>query len=299
MLQSYDARNDDIVYWAGGVLRHRSEPGISPFDSVVQGGDAVWEGLRLYRGHIFGLDEHLARLRRSAIALGFAAIPAHDDILAAIIATLRANAMTDGVHIRLTLTRGVKTTSGMDPRLNQAGCTLIVLAEHKAPVYATTGLTLITASIRRPGPDVLDPKIHHNNLLTSILAKMEANVAGADDALMLDGRGFVAETNATHLFLATGGVLHTPYTVACPEGITRATVLALAAAYDIEARVRDISPAEFYTADEVFCTGTMGEIAGVTTIDGRTIGTGGIGPITTRLSALYRDFAGSHGVPVG
>src|SRR3712207_3260758 len=141
--------------------------------------------------------------------------------------TLAANQMRDGVHIRLTLTRGVKVTSGMDPRLNQSGCTLIVLAEHKAPVYETTGLKLVTASVRRPGPDVLDPKIHHNNLLNSILAKMEANVAGADDALMLDGRGFVAETNATHLFAVSAGVLHTPRTVACPEGITRQTVLDL------------------------------------------------------------------------
>src|ERR1700759_5747768 len=133
MLQTFDERNADISYWVNGVLRHRSEPGISPFDSVVQGGDAVWEGLRLYQGRIFGLDEHLARLRRSAIALGFAAIPAHDDIVAAINATLRANAMTDGVHIRLTLTRGVKNSSGMDPRLNQAGGSRIGLAEHKAP----------------------------------------------------------------------------------------------------------------------------------------------------------------------
>ncbi len=298
MRQSYDTRNDDIVYSVNGVLRHRSEPGISPFDSVVQGGDAVWEGLRLYQGRIFGLDEHLARLRRSATALGFDAVPAHDTIVTAITETLRVNNMTDGVHIRLTLTRGVKITSGMDPRLNQAGCTLIVLAEHKPPVYATTGLTLITSSVRRPGPDVLDPKIHHNNLLNSILAKMEANVAGADDALMLDGRGFVAETNATHLFSVTGGRLSTPYAVACPEGITRATVLALAGAHGIITEVRDLSLTEFYTADEVFCTGTMGEIAGVTTIDGRSIGTGGIGTVTTRVAALYQEFARSHGVAV-
>src|SRR3954469_483394 len=179
MLQAYDERNAHLKYWVNGVLRHRDEPGISPFDSVVQGGDAVWEGLRLYDGRIYGLTEHLDRLRRSALALGFAAIPSPQEITAAIVETLRANAMTDGVHLRLTLTRGVKVTSGMDPRLNQAGCTLIVLPEHKAPVYDTSGLRLVTASVRRPGPDVLDPKIHHNNLLNSILAKIEANVAGA------------------------------------------------------------------------------------------------------------------------
>ena len=296
MLQSYDERNADIVYWVNGVLRHRDEPGISPFDSAVQGGDAVWEGLRLYQGAIFGLTEHLARLRRSATALNFADIPADAAIIEAITATLRANRMADGVHIRLTLTRGVKVTSGMDPRLNRAGATLIVLAEHKAPVYDTTGLRLVTASVRRPGPDVLDPKIHHANLLNSILAKIEATVAGADDALMLDGRGFVAETNATHLFAVIGGALHTPTTGACPEGITRQTVLQLAAGAGLTAVVRDISLAEMYAADEVFCTGTMGEIAGVTAIDGRTIGAGSIGALTSRLAGLYQEHARANGV---
>jgi|SRR6266516_5386024 len=295
MLQRYDERNADLHYWVNGVLRHRNEPGISPFDSVVQGGDAVWEGLRLYQGRIFRLDAHLARLRRSAAAVGFAGVPSDAGIIAAITETLRANGMRDGVHIRLTVTRGVKLTSGMDPRLNEQGCTLIVLAEYKAPVYGTTGLRLITASARRPDPDVLDPKIHHNNLLNSILAKMEANAAGADDALMLDRRGFVAETNATHLFAVSGGTLHTPRTVACPEGITRQAVLDLAAEEGIEAVVRDISLTEMYAADEVFCTGTMGEIAGVTSIDGRVIGHGEVGPVTRRVAALYRSLTGTTG----
>jgi branched-chain amino acid aminotransferase len=299
MLQRYDERNADLRYWVNGRLHHRAEPGLSPFDSVVQGGDAVWEGLRLYRGRIFALDAHLARLRRSAVALGFAGIPSDTEITEAMAETLRANDMRDGVHVRLTLTRGVKITSGMDPRLNRQGCTLIVLAEHKAPVYDTTGLTLITASTRRPGPDVLDPKIHHNNLINSILAKIEANAAGADDALMLDGRGFVAETNATHLFAVVAGALHTPRTVACPEGITRQTVLDLAAARGVDVVVRDISLTEFYAADEVFCTGTMGEIAGVTRIDGRSIGDGEVGAVTQRVAGLYRAHASAHGTPVG
>ena len=298
MLQRYDERNADLRYWVNGVLRHRDEPGLSPFDSVVQGGDAVWEGLRLYRGRVFGLYEHLARLRRSARALGFTDVPADADIVAALAETLRANDMTDGVHVRLTLTRGVKVTSGMDPRLNEAGGTLIVLAEFKAPVYDTGGLRLVTASVRRPGPDVLDPRIHHNNLINSILAKIEANVAGADDALMLDGRGFVAETNATHLFAVAGGALLTPYAMACPEGITRQTVLDLAARHEIPAVVRDLSLTEMYTADEVFCTGTMGEIAAVTEIDGRRIGDGAVGPLTSRIAAIYRAHATENGVPV-
>lgn len=298
MLQHYDERNADIVYSVNGVLRHRDEPGISPFDSAVQGGDAVWEGLRLYDGRIFALTEHLQRLRHSAAALGFAGVPSGDEITMQIAATLRANDMHDGVHVRLTLTRGVKTTSGMDPRLNTSGCTLIVLAEHKQPVYATTGLRLVTASVRRPAPDVLDPKIHHANLLNSILAKMEANAAGADDAVLLDGRGFVAEANATHLFGVADGALFTPTTLACPEGITRACVLALADEHGIDADVRDVSLAELYRADEVFCTGTMGELAAVTELDGRSIGAGSVGSLTRKLSELFQALVRRSGTPV-
>ena len=296
MLQKYDERNADLRYWVNGELLHRDQPGLSPFDSVVQGGDAVWEGLRLYRGAVYGLREHLARLRRSATALNFGHIPGDGEIVAAVTATLRANRMYDGVHVRLTLTRGVKVTSGMDPRLNRYGSTLIVLAEHKPPVYDTGGLRLATASVRRPGPDVLDPKIHHANLLNSILAKIEATAAGADDAIMLDQRGFVAETNATHLFAAIGGRLVTPTTAACPEGITRQTVLDLAAGAGIPAVVRDVSLTEMYNADEVFCTGTMGEIAGVTMIDGRAIGVGRVGPVTSRMAELYHEHAAANGV---
>jgi branched-chain amino acid aminotransferase len=298
MLQQFNERNRDLIVNVNGRLVHRDQAGVSPFDSAVQGGDAVWEGLRLYDGCIFALEEHLARLRNSALALAFAEIPSNGKIIEEIRRTLAANRMTDGVHIRLTLTRGVKITSGMDPRLNQSGPTLIVLAEHKAPVYAKSGLTLVTSSIRRPGPDVLDPKIHHANLLNSVLAKFEANAVGADDALMLDGRGFIAETNATHLFMVTGGVVQTPTTAACPEGITRATVLDICRAEAIAHEVRDLSLAELYRADEAFCTGTMGELAGVVQVDGRRIGAGRIGPMTARLSALYARRTASGGTRV-
>ncbi|MXX69992.1 MAG: aminotransferase IV [Gemmatimonadales bacterium] len=298
MLQRFDERNRDLIVNLNGTLVHRDEAGVSPFDSVVQGGDAVWEGLRLYDGRIFKLREHLARLRSSALALAFAEIPADEEIIEEIRRTLAANGMRDGVHIRLTLTRGVKVTSGMDPRLNRSGPTLIVLAEHKAPVYERSGLRLITSSLRRFGPDTLDPKIHHANLLQSILAKIEANAAGADDALMLDGNGCIAETNATHLFFVRDGVAMTSRTVACPEGITRATVLELCAEHDIPSRVKDLSLTEAYRADEAFCTGTMGELAGVTGIDGRVIGDGSPGPLTKRLSDLYRDLTAREGVVV-
>src|SRR5687768_13274953 len=222
MLQKFNERNRNLIVNINGKLLHRDEAAISPFDSVVQGGDAVWEGLRLYNGRIFRLWEHLDRLKSSALALAFTNIPSHEQIKEQISRTLAANRMDDGVHIRLTLTRGIKITSGMDPRLNQSGPTLIVVAEHKPPVYDKGGLSLITSSVRRFPPDCLDPKIHHNNLIQSILAKIEANAAGADDAVMLDTRGFVAETNATHLFLVAQGEVLTPRTVACPEGITRA-----------------------------------------------------------------------------
>ena len=298
MLQTFDERNRDLVVNVGGVLSHRDQAAISPFDSAVQGGDAVWEGLRLYQGRIFRLDEHLARLRRSAAALAFTGIPPDEEITGQIRRTLRANAMTDGVHIRLTLTRGVKITSGMDPRLNQSGPTLIVLAEHKEPVYDQSGITLITSSLRRPAPDVLDPKIHHNNLLTSILAKIEANVAGADDAVMLDSRGFVAETNATHLFLVTAGHLGTPSAAACPEGITRAVVLDIAAEAGIPCQAGDYSLTQFYAADEVFVTGTMGGLAAVTALDGRVIGSGKPGPVTGRLTGLFAELTARSGTQV-
>jgi len=321
MLQNFDERNLDLIVNVGGHLVHRDKAAISPFDSAVEGGDAVWEGLRLYRGRIFRLDEHLARLRRSAMALAFDSVPSDQEITDQIRQTVQANGMTDNVHIRLTLTRGVKITSGMDPRLNQSGPTLIILAEHKPPVYDQAGISLITSSVRRTPPDSLDPKIHHNNLLTSILAKIEANVAGADDAVMLDNRGFIAETNATHLFMVfprdalgtfneTGlpgsperlpfadVTLATPTTAACPEGITRATVLRLASTAGIPSAEGDYTLTQLYNATEVFVTGTMGGLAPVVSVDGRSIGDGSIGPVTKHLTELYANLTGTTGTEV-
>src|SRR5438067_5884831 len=298
MLQKFDERNRDLLVNINGQVFHRDKAGISPFDSAVQGGDAVWEGLRLYKGRIFKLHEHLDRLDRSARALSFSEIPSHEKIIEEIRHTLAANKMRDGVHIRLTLTRGLKVTSGMDPRLNESGPTLIVLAEHKVPVYLTTGLTLITSKTRRPPPEVLDAKIHHANLLNSILAKIEANNAGADDALMLDTNGCVAETNATNVFIVRKGDLATSKVVACPEGITRATVIEICAAEKIRCVEADLSPVDVYGADEMFCTGTMGELAGVVKIDNRDIDDGQVGPMTKRLSKLYAERRSREGVQI-
>jgi len=298
MLQRFDEQNRNLIVNINGQLVHRDDAGISPFDSAVQGGDAVWEGLRLYNGRIFKLYEHLDRLHRSATALSFPEIPSREKIVDEIKRTLAANKMRDGVHIRLTLTRGVKITSGMDPRLNQSGPTLIVLAEHKAPVYAKTGLTLITSKIRRPTPEILDPRIHHANLLNSILAKIGANNAGADDALMLDTDGFIAETNATHVFIVRNSELATSRVVACPEGITRATILEICAAERIACTETDLTLDDVCRADEMFCTGTMGELAGVIKVDDRIIGDGRIGLMTKRLSVLYAQRTALEGVEV-
>lgn len=272
MLQKYDPRNKDIKIFVGDRLCHRSEAKVSVFDSVVQGGDAVWEGMRVYRGHIFMEDKHLDRLHYSAKALAFQNIPSRSFIKKAIRETLDANGMETDTHIRLTLTRGEKITSGMDPRLNQSGCCLIVLAEWKPPVYDNeAGIRVISAHINRNAPRFLDSKIHHNNLLNNILAKIQANLAGVDDALMLDANGFVAELNATNIFMVKNGILYTPHADACLNGITRGMVLKLAKENNIEAIERNLSLSEFYNADEVFASGTMGELTPVVEIDGRKI----------------------------
>jgi branched-chain amino acid aminotransferase len=239
---------------------------------VVQGGDAVWEGIRIYEGYAFMLEEHLTRLTESAHALAFVGVPSHEEIKKAIFTTLEANGMRNDTHIRLTLTRGEKITSGMDPRLNQSGCTLIVVAEWKPPVYDNKkGISLITSSIRRNNAQFLDSKIHHNNLLNNILAKIQANIAGADDALMLDMNGFVAETNATNVFMVKQEILYTPLADACLPGITRKLVMDMAKELGISIIEKNLSLTDFYTAYEVFTTGTMGELTPVRAIDGRLI----------------------------
>jgi len=290
-----DPRNAGILVHVDGALVPREQAGVSVFDSVVQGGDAVWEGLRVYGGRVFALDRHLDRLFSSAHALRFEGVPSRDEVRQAVIETLVANDMYDEVHVRLTLTRGPKVTSGMSPAFNRAGCCLIVLAEWKSRVYDSAGIRLITASVRRNSPAHLDSKIHHNNLLNNILAKIEADVAGADDALMLDAHGFVAETNATNVFLVRAGMLVTPSADACLPGITRGIVLELAAGDGLDAVERNVSLSELYTADEAFTAGTMGELTPVLEVDGRTIGEEAPGPVTRRLQELFRDRTRSEG----
>lgn len=272
MLQRYNSRNDNILIHVAGELLPRNEAKVSVFDSSVQGGDAVWEGLRVYKSGVFCLDRHLDRLQASAHTLAFTDIPSKDKIKAAIRETLKANGMTDDTHIRLTLTRGEKVTSGMDPRLNTKGSCLIVLAEWKPLVYDNlTGIRVITSSQRRNNPQFLDSKIHHNNLLNNILAKIQATVAGVDAAVMLDWQGFVAELHDTNIFMIKDGVVMTPYPDACLHGITRGLVLGICRELGLPAQERNLSLTEFYTADEVFATGTMGELTPVMEMDGRAI----------------------------
>ncbi len=289
-----DPRNADIQIWVGDRLYPRDEAKVSVLDSSVQGGDAIWEGLRVYDGGIFRLSEHLDRLESSAKAMAFAEVPSRDFIVSAIVETLRANGMRDQAHIRLTLTRGKKVTSGMSPHWNQYGPCLIVLAEWKPPVFEETGIRLVTSGIRRNPPQCVDSKIHHNNLINNILAKIEANVAGVDDAIMLDVEGYVAETNATNLFIVKRGAVLTPLADHCLPGVTRGTVVAMARANGIEAVERRVSLAEVHSADECFTTGTMGELAPVLEVDGRTIGDGKVGPMTRRLQGLYAETIASE-----
>ncbi len=293
-----DPRNADILIYVGGQLRPREKATVSVFDSVVQGGDAVWEGLRVYDGRIAELDGHLDRLQDSAKTLAFADVPSSDEIRSAIFETLAANGMRDNAHIRLTLTRGEKVTSGMNPRFNQSGCTLIVLAEWKPPVYSDAGIRVITASTRRNTPECLDSKIHHNNLLNNILAAIEANVAGADAAVMLDVNGFISETNDTNIFFVKNGQVLTPHADSCLPGLTRKMILTICGAEGIPALERNLSLTELYTADEAFTTGTMGELTPVLEADGRLIGDGTAGPISKRLQGLHRSFAYEHGVAI-
>ena len=294
-----DPRNENIVIYVNGELLPREQATVSVFDSSVQGGDAVWEGLRVYNGKIFALDDHLNRLFDSAKAMAFAQIPTRDEIKQAIFDTLRANNMRDGAHIRLTLTRGQKVTSGMSPHFNQYGPTLIVLAEWKTPVYDNKrGIRLITSAIRRNPAMAIDSKIHHNNLINNILAKIEANVAGVDDAIMLDIWGFVSETNATNIFLVKRGDLLTPHADSCLPGITRRKIIDIGREAGIAVIERNISISEVYAADEMFTTGTMGELSPVTWVDGRTIGDGGIGPVSRRLQTLYHQRTAKEGEPL-
>ncbi len=299
MLQKFDPRNADLKVYVNGEIVHRDEAKVSVFDSVVQGGDAVWEGLRLYKQGIFLFDRHLSRLFDSAHAMGFQNVPSKEYIIDAVKQTVEANNMVDGVHMRLTLTRGEKITSGMDPRLNDKGLGLIVLAEYKAPVYDNSkGIDIITSAIRRNSPSFLDSKIHHTNLINNILAKMQANVANVDAALMLDNYGFLAELNGTNIFTVRGNEIFTPFADACLHGITRGMILQLAKENNIAIREKNISLTELYTADQVFTTGTMGELTPVFEVDGRKIVNKSGTDVFEKMGSIFKASIPNYCIPI-
>ncbi len=281
--------NTPLYVHVDGALVPASEAKVSVFDAGFQSGDAVWEGLRVYNGTVLRLQDHLTRLEHSAKALRITLPGSREDIARALQQTLDANDFRHDVHVRLMVTRGARSTSGMDPRnAPPRGC-LVIIAERKPVEESPAPQRLRTSSIRRPHPQVLDPGIHHSNQLNSILARLEIwNDPGIDATLMLDTDGFVAEADTANIFCITGNTVRTPFATSCLHGITRATVLEEAAALGYEAREERLSLFEFYRADEVFVTGTVCELVPVVEIDGRRIGAGEPGPVWRKLLDSYR-----------
>ncbi len=286
-----DPRNAEILIWVNGDLLPRERAVVSVFDSGFVLGDGVWEGLRVSGGHPAFLEQHLDRLEEGARALMLDLGMSREELTAAIYATLRANEMTDGVHVRLMVTRGVKSTPYQDPRATLGTATVVVIAEHKEPMPATVteGITLFTTHVRRATPDTLDPKLNAHSKLNDIQACIQAYTAGADEALMLDPQGFVATCNSTHFFIVTrAGEVWTSDGRFCLAGITRANVLEVCRSHDLPARETTFSLTDVYNAAEAFVTGTYAGVVPVRTVDGRTIGTGRRGPVVERLQSLYQ-----------
>src|SRR6478672_175066 len=290
-----DPRNASILIWVNGELLPRDRAMVSVFDSGFVLGDGVWEGLRVSGGHPAFLEKHLDRLEEGARAIMLDLGMSREELTEAIYATLRANEMTDGVHVRLMVTRGVKSTPYQDPRVTIGPATVVIIAEHKEPLPSTVtdGITLFTTHVRRATPDTLDPKLNAHSKLNDIQACIQAYTAGADEALMLDPQGFVATCNSTHFFIVAGGPdepeVWTSDGRFCLGGITRGNVLRLCRDNGITARETTFSLTDVYSADEAFVTGTFAGVVPVRTVDGRTIGTGARGPVVKRLQRMYVD----------
>jgi branched-chain amino acid aminotransferase len=285
-----DPRNDEILISVNGELRPRAEAVVSVFDSGFVLGDGVWEGLRVHDGHPAFLDRHLDRLYEGAAAIALDIGLTREQLSEQLYRTLSENKMSDGVHVRLMVTRGVKRTPYQDPRVTVGPATVVIVAEYKTPmsVVVDRGISLFTVHVRRPGPDILDPKLNSHSKLNDITACIQAYTAGADEALMLDPHGFVATCNSTHFFIVRGEELWTSTGDYCLGGITRATVLECARDAGIPAYERNFSLTDVYGADEAFVTGTFAGLVPVRQVDGRAIG-GGSRPVTQRLRALYGD----------
>jgi branched-chain amino acid aminotransferase len=288
-----DPRNAGVVIYVNGALVPRERAVVSVFDAGFVLGDGVWEGLRVYNGRVAFLDAHLDRLFEGATAIALDIGRSRAELAAAIEQTLSANGMVDGVHVRLMVTRGPKSTPYQDPRFSAGPATVVIIAEHKSALPSTieTGLSLFTVHVRRSAPDVLDPKLNAHSKLNDITACIQAYTAGADEALMLDPHGFVATCNSTHFFIVRRGEVWTSSGQYCLAGITRANVLRLCADSGIPVHERSFSLTDVYSADEAFVTGTFAGVAPVHTVDGRRIGSGRRGPVTERLQRLYGELA--------
>ncbi|MGH3366785.1 MAG: aminotransferase class IV [Nocardioidaceae bacterium] len=286
-----DPRNRDVLIYLNGELLPRDQAVVSVFDAGFVLGDGVWEGLRVYAGHPAFLEAHLDRLFEGAAAIALDVGLTQDELTRAIYRTLEANAMTDGVHVRLMVTRGPKSTPYQDPRMSAGPATVVIVAEHKTPTVATTerGIRLFTTHVRRGYPDVLDPKLNAHSKLNDITACIQAANAGADEALMLDPHGFVATCNSTHFFVVRRGEVWTSSGMYCLGGITRANVLQVCRRAGIPAHERSFSLTEVYSADEAFVTGTFAGLTPVREVDGRTIGSAAPGPMVRRLQQEYAD----------
>ncbi|MFL5903453.1 MAG: aminotransferase class IV [Solirubrobacteraceae bacterium] len=292
-----DPRNERILIWVNGALVPRERAVVSVFDAGFVLGDGVWEGLRVRAGHPAFLERHLDRLFEGAKAILLDVGRSRRELTEAIYSTLRANEMTDGVHVRLMVTRGVKRTPYQDPRVTIGPATVVIIAEHKEPLPATVteGITLFTTHVRRAMPDTLDPKLNAHSKLNDITACIQAYTAGADEALMLDPHGFVATCNSTHFFIVRKGEVWTSSGKYCLGGITRAVTLEVACEAGMRAIEKDFSLTDVYGADEAFVTGTFAGIVPVREIDGRQLECRG--PMVERLQQLYaerveRDVAG-------
>ncbi|WP_179346406.1 aminotransferase class IV [Winogradskyella ursingii] len=286
-----DSRNNDILISINDELFPRNDAKISVFDSGYLVGDGVWEALRLHQGVLVFQDDHFNRLWQSAAAVGMNLPFTKAELAKKVWNALDANNMTDGVHVRIMVTRGIKKTPSQDPRLTISGPNLVVIPEYKKASKESKeeGITLFTSTIRRGSPDYLDPRLNCHSKLHEVQALIQAIQAGADEALMLDINGFVATCNATNFFIIKNDEVWTSTSKYCMNGITRGKVIEVCKANDIPCFEKDFSLFDVYGADEAFVTGTFGGLTPVIKIDGRTIGSGNYGKNTKKLSGLYND----------
>jgi branched-chain amino acid aminotransferase len=287
-----DSRNDDVLVYVNGKLVPRHEASVSVFDSGFVLGDGVWEGLRLKEGRILQLDAHLDRLFEGACSIALDIGRSRDEVKQAISQTLKANSMKDGAHVRLMVSRGLKSTPNQDPRFVIGKATLIIVAEFKTPrpESKAKGLSLFTSTFRTSGPDVFDLRLNSHSRLNLIQALIQAINAGADEALMLDPRGFIASCNSTNFFIIRGREIWTSTSLFSFKGLTQKAVIDGWRGAGEVAYEKDFTLAECYSADEAFVTGTLGGVTPVMKIDGRVIGSGMPGPVTAAVAAVYQEW---------